>query len=229
VDLLVPDVPLNDYSSSNECPEIHTIKELKAQESMAYESNFLDANLAEAKKRQRMDRGDGKDILDDDSSVDDVTHTARSRPPISEINRPEPSILETKSKQVRRKKLSNIQAFSGKPPLDSKFYIELLSRVKVPLSVLEIAQISPEAALYWIRLMTRENPRKKKSAGIDGNAVEIDEDLLDKLYDYLRSQAESNKAIINVKEKPRMLPMRKKSESPSQISSYIDRPFRIPV
>ena len=53
--------------------------------------------------------------------------------------------------------------------------------------------------------------------------------MLNELNDYLRNQAESNKALININEKPRILPIRKKSEPPSQIKSYIDRPFRISV
>ncbi|KAI0990706.1 hypothetical protein K3495_g17481, partial [Podosphaera aphanis] len=102
-----------------------------------------------------MDMGDGKDILDDD-----ITHTSRSRPAHEKQPHAKPSDPTSGTptqKKVRRKKLSNIHAFSGQPPLDPSFYIELLSRVKVPLSVLEIAQISPEAALNWKRLMTREN------------------------------------------------------------------------
>ncbi|KHJ31035.1 hypothetical protein EV44_g3254 [Erysiphe necator] len=170
--------------------------EVEVEDGMTYESNLLDANIVETRKRQRMDRGDGKDIIDDDSSVNDLTHTARSRPPNSEANCTKLSHLGSEPKQIRRKKLSKIHAFSGKPPLDSNFYIELLSRVKVPLSVLEIAQISPEAALHWKRLMTRENSRKKKTTGIDGNAVEIEEDLLNELYDYLKNRAESNKVIV---------------------------------
>ncbi|POS87031.1 hypothetical protein EPUL_000585 [Erysiphe pulchra] len=130
-----------------------------------------------------MDRGDGKEILDDNSSTDDVTHTGNSQPHNRTSNFSEPLNSESKrnsSKAIRQKKLSNIHAFSGQPPLDSNFYIELLSRVKVPLSVLEIS----------------ENSRKKKPANIDGNTVENRDELLDELYLYLKEQSESNKAMM---------------------------------
>ncbi|KAI0991124.1 hypothetical protein K3495_g17063, partial [Podosphaera aphanis] len=73
-ELLVPDVPLQEITLSEENPS----SQLSIKESniaiLQHEVNLLEANLAKARKRQRMDMGDGKDILDDD-----ITHTSRSR------------------------------------------------------------------------------------------------------------------------------------------------------
>ncbi|KAI1007128.1 hypothetical protein K3495_g1091 [Podosphaera aphanis] len=159
-----------------------------------------------------LDMGDGRHILEDDS-VDDVRHTSRYRPAHEGNNNPKLSdtISGTPAQEkIRWKKLSNTHAFSGQPPLDPSFYIELLSQVKVPLSILEIAQISPEAALNWKRLMTWKNSRKKKNAGMEGNSVEVEDNLLEELYFFLRSRAEVNK-------------------STPQVNPLADRPFRIPV
>ncbi|RKF76254.1 hypothetical protein GcM1_n228021 [Golovinomyces cichoracearum] len=92
--------------------------------------------------------------------------------------------------------MSNIHAFSGKPPLDPNFYIELLSRVKVPLADLEIAQISPEVALNWKRLVTREDSRKKKNAAIEGNSIKVENNLFEELYSFSEMRAESNKIFV---------------------------------
>ncbi|RKF81973.1 hypothetical protein GcM3_029024, partial [Golovinomyces cichoracearum] len=170
-----------------------------------------------------MDRGDGRDVLDDDS-VDDNTHTAGSRPS-SEKN----EHLKSSDPPV-----TNIHAFSGQPPLDPNFYIELLSRVKVPLSVLEIAQISPEAALNWKRLMTRENSRKKKNAAMEGNSVKVENNLLEELYSFLEKRAESNKILVNSNGK-QCHPLHSTvystniSKSSTQNNLLADRPFRVPV
>lgn len=185
-ELLVPDVPLQEITLSKKDPSSQSSNKESNLAMLQHEVNLLEANLAEARKRRRMDMGDGRKILEDDS-VDDIKHTSRSQPVHAGniISKLSDTISGTPTqKKIRRKKLSNIHAFSGQPPLDPSFYIELLSRVKVPLSVLEIAQISPEAAFNWKRLMTRENSRKKKNARTEGNSVEVEDNLLEELYPF---------------------------------------------
>ncbi|RKF78692.1 hypothetical protein GcC1_053047, partial [Golovinomyces cichoracearum] len=79
VHLHVPDVPLYDIPSSrNDSVGKEPEKESNLAE-LQQEADQLEANLAEARKRQRIDRGDEREVLDDDF-VDDNTHTAGSRP-----------------------------------------------------------------------------------------------------------------------------------------------------
>ncbi|RKF61057.1 hypothetical protein GcM3_159017 [Golovinomyces cichoracearum] len=70
-----------------------------------------------------MDRGDGRDVSDDDS-VDDNTHTAGSRPSNEKnehLKSSDPVYEATFHKPIRRNKLSNIHTFSGQPPLDPNY------------------------------------------------------------------------------------------------------------
>ncbi|POS82180.1 hypothetical protein EPUL_005334, partial [Erysiphe pulchra] len=80
VDLQIVNMPIDFATMSLNESETLNDEILLRKNNVLCESNLLEANLAEARKRRRMDRGDGKEILDDNSSTDDVTHTGNSQP-----------------------------------------------------------------------------------------------------------------------------------------------------